>query len=244
MRAREERNDSRAREERNDSGVFPVRNAVERARPQAGVVPAVPRDAACAVGPRAWSRVERPSDSAAAGAGGLGSPPAGVGRTPARLPTGYRWIAVRPGAAPPPRRRRRPLGPTPRYAVIPRWGLVDHFEAPELQAAGGAAAPPLAGVRATLIATMVGARCRRTRACGALRAADRQPIGVVEQGGGVRSDLVGRARQRHRAVHGRRQRGGADQLADRPAGRGVRAPPARAIHARYGRCARVALCRW
>ncbi len=80
---------------------------------------------------------------------------AGRRATPARLPTGYRWIAVRPGAAPPPRRRRRPLGPTPRYAVIPRWGLVDHFEAPELQAAGGAAGPSLAVVRATLIATMV-----------------------------------------------------------------------------------------
>jgi len=64
------------------------------------------------------------------GPGGLGSPPAGVGATAARLPTGYRWIAVRPGAAPPPRRRRRPLGPTPRYPVIPRWGLIDHFEAP------------------------------------------------------------------------------------------------------------------
>jgi hypothetical protein len=81
------------------------------------------------------------------GQGGLGSPP--------RLPAGYRWIAVRPGVAPPPRRRRRPLGPTPRYHVIPRWGLVDHFEAPELQAAGPRTGPSLATVRATLIATMV-----------------------------------------------------------------------------------------
>ena len=71
------------------------------------------------------------------------------------MPAGYRWIAVRPGAAPPPRRRRRPLGPTPRYAVIPRWGLVDHVEAPELQAAAPRRGPSLAGVRATLIATMV-----------------------------------------------------------------------------------------
>jgi hypothetical protein len=47
-----------------------------------------------------------------------------------RLPAGYRWIAVRPGAAPPPRRVRRPLGPTPRYAVIPRWGLQDHVVPP------------------------------------------------------------------------------------------------------------------
>ena len=97
------------------------------------------------------------------GPSGLGSPPAGGGRTPlgtpppgrGQLPAGYRWIAVRPGAAPPPRRRRRPLGPTPRYAVIPRWGLVDHVEAPELQAAAPRRGPSLAGVRATLIATMV-----------------------------------------------------------------------------------------
>jgi hypothetical protein len=45
-----------------------------------------------------------------------------------RLPPGYRWIAVRPGPPPPPRRRRRPLGPTPRYPVIPRWGLQDRVE--------------------------------------------------------------------------------------------------------------------
>jgi len=86
---------------------------------------------------------------------GLGSPPSGGGHTPARLPTGYRWIAVRPGAAPPPRRLRRPLGPTPRYGVIPRWGLIDDFEAPELHTAGGRRGPSLAAVRTTLIATMV-----------------------------------------------------------------------------------------
>jgi hypothetical protein len=51
-----------------------------------------------------------------------------AGRQPPRLPSGYRWIAVRPGPPPPPRRRRRPLGPTPRYAAIPRWGLVDFIE--------------------------------------------------------------------------------------------------------------------
>ncbi len=97
------------------------------------------------------------------GPGGLGSPPAGGDRTPPLgsppagrgLPAGYRWIAVRPGAAPPPRRRSRVLGPTPRYAFIPRWGLVDHFEAPEQQAAGPRSGPSLAMVRATLIATMV-----------------------------------------------------------------------------------------
>jgi Domain of unknown function (DUF4328) len=50
-------------------------------------------------------------------------------RTPPRLPPGFRWIAVRPGAPPPPRHGRRSLGPTPRYAVIPRWGLADRVEA-------------------------------------------------------------------------------------------------------------------
>ena len=42
-------------------------------------------------------------------------------------PAGFRWIAVRPGPPPPPRRRRRPLGPTPRYQSIPRWGLIDRI---------------------------------------------------------------------------------------------------------------------
>ena len=79
-----------------------------------------------------------------------GGPPSGRA-----LPPGYRWIAVRPGAAPPPRRGRRPLGPTPRYAVIPRWGLADHFEAPELQVAAPRSGPSLGMVRTTLIATMV-----------------------------------------------------------------------------------------
>lgn len=32
---------------------------------------------------------------------------------------------MRPGPPPPPRPHRRPLGPTPRYQSVPRWGLVD-----------------------------------------------------------------------------------------------------------------------
>ncbi len=44
---------------------------------------------------------------------------------------GYRWIAVRPGPAPKPRRHQPPLGPTPHYDHIPRWGLTEEFaEAP------------------------------------------------------------------------------------------------------------------
>lgn len=59
------------------------------------------------------------------------APTAGPSGTPPRLPPGYRWIAVRPGTPPPPRRPRRDLGPTPRYATIPRWGLVEQFDQAE-----------------------------------------------------------------------------------------------------------------
>ncbi|WP_406813596.1 DUF4328 domain-containing protein [Mycobacterium sp. M23085] len=70
-------------------------------------------------------------------------------RTPPRLPPGYRWIAVRPGAAPPARRGRRPLGPTPRYTVIPRWGLADRVE----QAPAAAEAPTQPGPSAEIVRT-------------------------------------------------------------------------------------------
>jgi Domain of unknown function (DUF4328) len=43
---------------------------------------------------------------------------------------GYRWIAVRPGPAPKPRRHQPPLGPTPHYDHIPRWGLTEEFAEP------------------------------------------------------------------------------------------------------------------
>lgn len=81
-------------------------------------------------------------------------PTAVPGRTPPRLPAGYRWIAVRPGAAPPARRRQRSLGPTPRYAVIPRWGLVDRFDVTDQQQAVPRTGPSTTAVRATLVATM------------------------------------------------------------------------------------------
>ncbi|WP_082123157.1 DUF4328 domain-containing protein [Mycobacterium nebraskense] len=70
-------------------------------------------------------------------------------RTPPRLPPGFRWIAVRPGAAPPTRRGRRPLGPTPRYAVMPRWGLADRIE----QTPVAAEKPTHAGPSAPMIRT-------------------------------------------------------------------------------------------
>lgn len=72
-------------------------------------------------------------------------------RASPRLPPGYRWIAVRPGAPPPTRSRRPPLGPTPRYAVIPRWGLIDKIASaravPVTQARRG---PSAAAVRTML----------------------------------------------------------------------------------------------
>ena len=83
-----------------------MRNAVECARPPAGLVPSLQRHAAGAVGSRSGPGMEAHR--------GAGDPPSGTGgRTPPRLPQGYRWIAVRPGAAPPPRRGRRILGPDP-----------------------------------------------------------------------------------------------------------------------------------
>lgn len=78
---------------------------------------------------------------------------------PPRLPQGYRWIAVRPGAAPPPRPVRRPLGPTPRYATTPQWGLTDHFDGQygpaAAQASEVSSRPSVGMVRGTLVATMV-----------------------------------------------------------------------------------------
>lgn len=69
------------------------------------------------------------------------------------MPSGYRWVAVRPGTPPPPRLRRRDLGPTPRYPVIPRWGLVEHFDSPAEQKVvrGG---PSATAVQMTLVVAM------------------------------------------------------------------------------------------
>jgi hypothetical protein len=97
-----------------------------------------------------WS--SRPT-APAIGPGGRGA--SSAGRTPPPLPPGYRWIAVRPGAAPPPRRGKRHLGPTPHYQSIPSWGLVEHFEAAEVREAAPRSGPSAAMLRATLIATMV-----------------------------------------------------------------------------------------
>jgi hypothetical protein len=80
-------------------------------------------------------------------------PQPGQRRSGPTLPSGYRWVAVRPGTPPPPRRRRRELGPTPRYPVIPRWGLVEHFDTPAEQRVLRAG-PSANAVRMTLVVTM------------------------------------------------------------------------------------------
>jgi hypothetical protein len=61
---------------------------------------------------------------------------------------------VRPGAAPQRRRRHRHLGPTPRYTSIPRWGLVEHFDAEGPQQTAPRTGPSITMVRNTLIATI------------------------------------------------------------------------------------------
>ncbi|MFY2859785.1 DUF4328 domain-containing protein [Mycobacterium sp. THU-M104] len=88
------------------------------------------------------------------GTGGGPSPSRGPGapgwqRMRPQLPPGFRWIAVRPGAAPPPRYRRRSRGPTPRYSVMPRWGLADRID----QAFAPAPTPAKTGPTAALVRT-------------------------------------------------------------------------------------------
>ena len=141
-----------------------------------------------------------------------------------RLPPGYRWVAVRPGTPPPPRRGRRELGPTPRYQVIPRWGLVEHFDAPAEQQAPRVAGPSATAVRMTLVATMavLGAAAFVHLVRYVLLIINRT---VLLQPLGCRRGHLGRRRgQRRRDVHGRRQRAASDELADRAASGGVRPP--------------------
>ncbi|KRD05014.1 hypothetical protein ASE48_20545 [Mycobacterium sp. Root265] len=92
--------------------------------------------------------------------GAPGTSPPDAGRPsagqPGRAPAGYRWIAVRPGAPPAPRRKRAPLGPTPRYAYIPRWGLYERFDDDGAgdQVAAERTGPSSASVRRTIVITL------------------------------------------------------------------------------------------
>jgi hypothetical protein len=105
--------------------------------------------------PRCNGTLLAPSASEAPPAPG---PDSGWGRAPRsapRLPPGYRWIAVRPGPPPPPRRRRRPLGPTPRYLAIPRWGLQDRVDPDAGPGRAPGQAPPAERVRTAFFITGV-----------------------------------------------------------------------------------------
>jgi hypothetical protein len=62
---------------------------------------------------------------------------------------------VRPGAPPSPRPRRRPLGPTPRYPFIPRWGLTDRVDLAAAKQTSLAPYGPLAATVRTTLFTAV-----------------------------------------------------------------------------------------
>ncbi|MFV0493780.1 DUF4328 domain-containing protein [Mycobacterium sp.] len=112
--------------------------------------------------PRCRGTLMRPQADVPAGPSGVPSqrpPAAGVaGRGAPRIPPGFRWIALRPGVSRRAGPGRRPLGPTPRYAAVPRWGLIDPARylvpAPvaEQQTQTG---PPAERVRAVLLATQM-----------------------------------------------------------------------------------------
>ena len=109
-----------------DPGVLPVRHSVERARAATRVVSPLSRGADGAVGGRADGRptVEY-ARCPAAGQTARGR------RVAAHAAAAAAGLPLDSGA---PRRRTAratrttPLGPTPRYAVIPRWGLSDRVE--------------------------------------------------------------------------------------------------------------------
>lgn len=83
------------------------------------------------------------------------SPRPDAARTPPRLAPGYRWIAVRPGAAPPARRQRRDPGPTPHYRTVPRWGLEQQFDAADASREPERRGPGPHTVRFVLILAMI-----------------------------------------------------------------------------------------
>lgn len=99
--------------------------------------------------------VPRPPQPIPPGAPGPGVPGPGVPRRSHQLPPGFRWIAVRPGPPPPRRNQRRPLGPTPRYSSIPRWGLFDDIApSPDGEAQAARKGPSAATVRAVMLSSV------------------------------------------------------------------------------------------
>jgi hypothetical protein len=105
--------------------------------------------------PRCNGTLMAPSEPAAPPAPGPNPGWGPASRSVPRLPPGYRWIAVRPGPPPPPRRRRRPLGPTPRYLAIPRWGLADRVDPDAGPGRAPGTAPPADRVRTAFFVTGV-----------------------------------------------------------------------------------------
>ncbi|MBX7448619.1 DUF4328 domain-containing protein [Mycolicibacterium sp. 3033] len=103
--------------------------------------------------PRCRGALLAPGSSAPAPEWGRRDPALAQRRATPSLPPGFKWIAVRPGAPPPPRRAPRDLGPTPRYSVIPRWGLVEHFDTPTHDEKPVRTGPSLTSVQMTLVTT-------------------------------------------------------------------------------------------
>ncbi|OBF11013.1 DUF4328 domain-containing protein [Mycobacterium sp. ACS4331] len=112
-------------------------------RCQGSLLPPSPETAAAPAPQAGWNRPAPGQPPSAA--------PAGNGQ----LPPGYRWIAVRPGSPPPPRPRRRPLGPPPRYDVIPRWTLQDAVPLDITPVATTPSGPPAVVVERVLKITAV-----------------------------------------------------------------------------------------
>jgi hypothetical protein len=81
-----------------------------------------------------------------------------IGRQPnrpaPRPPAGYRWIAVRPGAAPRPKRHDQVPGPTPRYSYTPRWGLNQEFATPAVESDRAQVGPSAKTVHAASVVAM------------------------------------------------------------------------------------------
>src|SRR5271165_7124574 len=157
-----------------DSGVFPLRNAVERARPSAPVVPALPR-APDAADLRARTCPVAMEHTRIAQRGGR----AGTLRaaTATRLPVDRGTTATCPASAPP----APPAGPDPALRRDAPLGICRPRD-------DGRRSPRRAAAPGTV--TVVGARdpdhhrrgsrCRRAAAPGALRAVDCQPRHVAE----------------------------------------------------------------